>query len=328
MVAFSPRCFTESEARAHLLAPTADDDKYRRGVVGLRTGSPRFPGAAVLSVTSAWAGGAGMVRYVPTKPPHRREQTEFLSPSQAVLAARPETVFGAGRSDTWVVGSGTSPDERPRSEAELLHEILRQEDPVVLDAGALDMAHERLQRGHTQRAPLVLTPHWGEFEKLWNAADLPAWPSDSRVPELSTRATAALRLAHKYDAVFLLKGSHTVVASPDGDYTVVGPNSPFLATAGTGDVLAGLLGALLAAHVKHGGASSVESLAAVAATGALVHSRAAEIASGSVSADRSRVHPQPAEPRSIVALDVAHAIPRAVASLRGGASADAQIIPV
>lgn len=297
---FVPHRFRVHDAKQWIHTPTAGDDKYRRGVVGVRTGSNEYPGAAVLGVSAAWFAGAGMVRYQAIT--SGEDSAHGLpTPAAAVLAARPETVFGAGHSDAWVIGSGSG--ERTFTETQSLEHLLGEPAPVVLDAGGLDLAREA-------SAPLILTPHWGEFRKLWQQAGFSKWPSDED-PNLATRGTGALRLAHKYDAVILLKGSETVVASPTGELWVVGPNSPFLASAGTGDVLAGLLGSLLATAVKHRSSITSAEYAEIAATAALVHSRAAEIASGAQHTDGMGS----SAPHTITALQVAAAIPYALAGL-------------
>src|SRR5690606_3487616 len=124
--------------------PTAEDDKYSRGVVALRTGSSAYPGAAVLGVEAAWRTGAGFVRFVGEG-----------RAADAVIARRPETVaaldVGSTRVDAWVIGSGTNPVHRPWEEERALREILAGTAPVIVDAGALDLAR-------TASAPLVVTP--------------------------------------------------------------------------------------------------------------------------------------------------------------------------
>ena len=104
--------WTTADATAHLRRPTASDDKYSRGVVGVRTGSDRYPGAAVLGVEAAHRTGAGMVRYIG---PARAEDL--------VLARRPETVTGAGRVQAWLVGSGTDAAARILTETEALRAL-------------------------------------------------------------------------------------------------------------------------------------------------------------------------------------------------------------
>src|SRR5690606_24433947 len=144
------REWTRDDTIGFLRIPTAADDKYSRGVVALRTGSAAYPGAAVLGVEAAWRTGAGYVRY-------RGDAAD------AVLARRPETVVGSDigriRVGAWVVGSGADAAHRSEHEQTVLCRILAGDAPVVVDAGALDLA-----RGSA--APLVLTPHGGELGRL------------------------------------------------------------------------------------------------------------------------------------------------------------------
>ncbi|MDH5146669.1 NAD(P)H-hydrate dehydratase, partial [Microbacterium sp. RD12] len=111
------REWSRNDAAWFFRAPTVEDDKYSRGVVGVRTGSAAYPGAAVLGVEAAWRTGAGFVRYVGAP-----------SAVAAVLSRRPETVGGpdAGRTriGAWVIGSGTDPDDRSATEAQALREIV------------------------------------------------------------------------------------------------------------------------------------------------------------------------------------------------------------
>ncbi|ALJ21248.1 ADP-dependent NAD(P)H-hydrate dehydratase [Microbacterium sp. No. 7] len=264
--------WSRADAAAFLRVPTSRDDKYSRGVVGLRTGSERYPGAAVLGVEGAWRAGAGMVRYV--------------GPARdLVLARRPETVAVDGRVQAWVIGSGTDAAVRAPAETEALRALLAGEVPVVVDAGALDLAS-------AAAAPIVVTPHAGEHRLLRERLGLPVSPgvpggaarggtdraeSDGggadRVEVAQAeadRAEAALGTARALGATVLLKGATTVVASPDGRVRTVTAPTSWLATAGTGDVLAGVLGALVAA----GG-----DLPGAAATAAWIHGRAGAAAS-------------------------------------------------
>lgn len=154
-----------------LRAPGPRDDKYTRGVVGMRTGSTRFPGAAVLGVEAAWRAGAGMVRY------HGPDLPRGL-----VLQRRPETVVSDGRVEAWVIGSGTDATDRADDEREALLRLLGGSAPVVVDAGALDLVGEHA-------APLVLTPHAGELARLRAAHGL---PDDLDVAEVSERLGAVI----------------------------------------------------------------------------------------------------------------------------------------
>ncbi|MET0812969.1 MAG: ADP/ATP-dependent (S)-NAD(P)H-hydrate dehydratase [Microbacterium sp.] len=265
--------------------PVAGDDKYSRGVLGVRTGSVAYPGAAVLGVEAAWRTGLGMVRYLGTA-------------REAVLARRPETVAADGRVQAWLIGSGTDAASRSADETTALRGILSGDLPVAVDAGALDLAPEA-------RAPLVVTPHDREHDRLRAAMGLGAVQGD--------RAEAAVETARTLGNVVLLKGSVTIVADPGGRVILVDAATPWLATAGTGDVLGGVLGALLAA------AQAGADLAPLAASAAWLHGRAGSLAAAAHAPARSL-----AAPRSglaggpITALDVAEALPRAVAEVIAG----------
>ncbi|MFK0401554.1 NAD(P)H-hydrate dehydratase [Microbacterium sp. NPDC090225] len=271
------RGWSRSDTARLLRAPSADDDKYSRGVVALRTGSAAYPGAAVLGVEAAWRAGAGFVRFVG----ERRV-------SDAVLARRPETVTGSDigrtRVDAWVIGSGTDAAHRTADEEAALRALLTGSARVVVDAGALDLVDR-------PTAPVLLTPHAGEFSKLRARLRVTAPEGD--------RVASAGEVARALDVTVLLKGARTLIASPDGGVIAVAAGTGWLATAGTGDVLGGVLGALLAANP---GAPLEEA----AAAGAWLHGYAARIASGTANGEPG--HP-------IVASDVAQALPRAIADV-------------
>ncbi|MEU9441177.1 NAD(P)H-hydrate dehydratase [Streptomyces sp. NPDC048304] len=207
-----------------LPAPAAESDKYRRGVVGIAAGSARYPGAAVLAVSGALRGGAGAVRYVGPA-------------GDAVLARFPETLVSdrgpakAGRVQAWVVGPGAGDD------AGTVAEVLAANVPVLLDADGLRLAERDTVRG--RRAPTLMTPHAGEAAALLGV----------RREEVEEARLAAVReLASAYRATVLLKGSTTLIADAGGGAVRVNPTgTPWLATAGSGDVLSGLGGSLLAA---------------------------------------------------------------------------------
>ncbi|MGA5313755.1 NAD(P)H-hydrate dehydratase [Streptomyces pseudogriseolus] len=214
-----------------LPVPAAESDKYRRGVVGIAAGSARYPGAAVLAVAGALRGGAGAVRYVGPA-------------GGAVLARHPETLVSergparAGRVQAWVVGPGAGDD------AATVGEVLAADVPVLIDADGLRLAEVGAVRGRGARgAPTLMTPHAGEAAALLGV--------EREVVE-SGRLAAARELAGRYGAAVLLKGSTTVVAEAGGGGAVrVNPTgTPWLATAGSGDVLSGLGGSLLAAGLS------------------------------------------------------------------------------
>lgn len=270
------REWSRSDAARFFREPTAEDDKYSRGVVGVRSGSAAYPGAAVLGVEAAWRAGAGFVRYVGAP-----------SAVAAVLARRPETVGGsdAGRTriGAWVIGSGTDPEDRSEAEAEALREVVHGDAPVVIDAGALDLAP-------AARAPFVVTPHGREFARLRERVGIDTTGDD---------ATDVRRVSAAIDGVVLRKGALTLLAAPDGTLIAVEAGTGWLATAGTGDVLAGVVAAVIAANPD---TPLVESAAAAV----WLHGRAARLAAGATAG-------APGHP--IVALDVAEALPLAVADL-------------
>ncbi len=262
------REWTRADVTAVLRRPTASDDKYSRGVVGLRTGSDAFPGAAVLGVEAAWRTGIGMVRY--------------LGPRRAadlVLARRPETVTAEGRVQAWVIGSGTDAAARSATETAALRKVLGGDVPVVVDAGALDLAAGAA-------APVIVTPHAREHARLREALGL-----DPDGPGGVSGTAEAL------DAVVVRKGATTLVAAPGHDPISVEAPTSWLATAGTGDVLAGALGAAVAASHE----TDTTALQRVAASAVWLHGRAGELASAARGGG------------PITALDVAEHLPAAVA---------------
>ena len=236
--------------------PAPEAQKYLRGVVGIRAGSAQYPGAAILSVAGANSGLCGMVRYVGAAADRVRE-------------VHPEVV-GDGRVQAWVVGSGGGAGARDELDA-------AREDgvPLVIDADALQHV-----TGTTTDA--VLTPHAGE---------LAAMLGTDRGDIESRPLHFARQAAEKYRCTVLLKGRHTLIADPGGRTRVTTTGTPWLATAGAGDVLGGLIGSLLAAGLTPYDAASV---------GSWLHGAAATLA--------SRGGP-------LVASAVARAIPDAVRGL-------------
>jgi hydroxyethylthiazole kinase-like uncharacterized protein yjeF len=215
--------------------PTAH--KYTRGVVGVRAGSKQYPGAAVLCVAGASVGLAGMVRYIGDA-------------ADLVHASFPEVVVGPGQVQAWVVGSGGG-DEGTRA----LGEVVADGGPVVVDADGLTGVQGVLD------VPALLTPHAGELARMLDV---------DRAEVEADQLGHARHAARTFGSVVLLKGRHTLVAAPDGRVRVTTVGPPWLATAGAGDVLAGLCGALLAAGLDPFDAGSV---------GSWLHGSAAALAS-------------------------------------------------
>ena len=308
--------------------PSLADGKYSRGVVGLVTGSARYPGAAV-SARAAACANVGMVRY--------------LGPQRAqdmILAVLPEAVLGKGRVQSWVVGSGVpaegdvaSGDDMQRATIAALLDHYALEDgdgsrneraegmpPIVVDAGALDLlpCHVVPQ--------VVITPHAGELAALLNRLDADMADVVSRQWVEARPLRAALRAHELTGATVLLKGAVTIVVGADGDgntrIILSGRAPAWMATAGSGDVLAGVLGALLAQQddmLSDDPALVPE----VAAAAAYMHGLAGAMASGSEQRGWHRPHlyghagktPASAIGHPIVAGDVVAAVPRAFGEL-------------
>lgn len=228
----------QAEDVARLLpVPEPAAHKYTRGVVGVRAGSAQYTGAAVLCVAGASCGLVGMVRYAGAA-------------ELQVRAAHPEVVVGEGRVQAWVVGSGGGDDA-----AEALAAVVADGVPVVVDADALLAVDGPLG------VPALLTPHAGELARMLGT---------EREAVEAEQLRHAREAADRFGSVVLLKGRHTLVAAPDGRVRVTTVGPPWLATAGAGDVLAGLCGALLAAGLDPFDAGSA---------GSWLHGAAAALAS-------------------------------------------------
>jgi len=239
--------------------PHGESDKYSRGVLGLIAGSTQYPGAAVIATSGALGGPVGMVRYVGPEPVAR-----------AVLAAHPEVVVGEGRVQAWAVGCGLNEDALDR---DLFARVTQQQDvPVVVDAGAIGALDTALA------GRVLITPHAGELGAMLGV---------SRQEIEARRLFYARQAAEQHQVIVLLKGAATIVAAPDGTTYVNPMATPWLATAGSGDVLAGLSGALLAAGLDETDAGAVA---------AYLHAAAGTLASSS---------------GPITALSVAAALPAA-----------------
>jgi hydroxyethylthiazole kinase-like uncharacterized protein yjeF len=240
-----------SDAAAHVRVPEPGDDKYSRGVLGVITGSSQYPGAAVLGVEAALRTGVGMVRYVGPK-----------SVGRAVLTRRPEAVTSNGRVQAWLIGSGMDHATRSAATSARMSEALGQELPTVLDGGAFD-----LHSG--SRGPTVLTPHYRELARVLDVS------SDEIAAD---PGAAAAHAADTLGVTVLLKG-HTSYIAGAGVRLSTSTAPSWLATAGAGDALGGILGALVATH-SEAILADPTLLARIAATACVVHGLAAERASG------------------------------------------------
>ncbi|HEY7483301.1 MAG TPA: NAD(P)H-hydrate dehydratase [Streptosporangiaceae bacterium] len=277
-------------ADIRLPRPGIESDKYRRGVLGVLAGSEQYTGAAVLSTGGAVHGGAGMVRFVSVLPVVdlvRNRWPEIVT--TVIEPGDADAALAAGRVQAWVVGPGLGTDEKAEA---LVAAALATDLPVLVDADGLTVLARR--RDLLRRpAATVLTPHAGELARLLGAerADIEA-----------RRLEHVRRAAVELTATVLLKGSTTLIAEPDRPVRVNTNGSPWLATAGTGDVLSGLVGALLA-----GGLEPIDA----AAAGAYLHGLAARLAAAGRSADT-----EPADGEApIGASDVVAALPAAIRTL-------------
>ncbi len=288
----------EPDVAAMLPKPQPESDKYRRGVLGIVAGSDRYTGAAVLTVGGALRAGVGMVRFVSSARPADLVRARW---PEVLVSVQPDpgSVLDAGRVQAWVVGPGMDDDDAAR---EALAQVLSADVPVVVDAGGLTMlAQDRSPLGG-RTAPTVLTPHAGELTRLLGLE--PAARADVEARRLHYVRVAADELG----ATVLLKGSTTIVCTPAGPARVNPTGTSWLATAGSGDVLAGVVGSLLA-----GGLSPLDAASAAA----YLHGAAARLAA-SRGAGRAAGRDGGAGP--IVAGDVLDALSSAVA---GSAFSDA-----
>ena len=233
--AFPPGIVTMERYPVASVEPGPYDDKYSGGVVGIRAGSSKYPGAALLCVAGAVTATPSMVRYAG---PHAGD----------VVRAWPEVVVSAqveqaGRVQAWVVGPGAGLDEGAQHD---LAWILQQPVPVLLDADALTLL---AQNSHFRNLvqdrseTTVLTPHSGEFSRLWTAI--------FDVPEPDC-VSATQRLAARLGVIVLRKGRHSIVANGyNGETSIIDAGNSSAATPGSGDVLAGICGARMARHESH-----------------------------------------------------------------------------
>jgi len=278
------------DVAALLPRPGRESDKYRRGVLGIVAGSDRFTGAAALAVGGALRGGAGMVRLVSAERAAAVVRQHWPEAVITVAADTGDEVAAAGRVQAWLAGPGMGTDERARGR---LAAVLATGLPVLVDADGLTLVAREPELVAGRRAATLLTPHAGELARLLRG--------DPAVVT-ARRAEHARAAAAAFGCCVLLKGSTTVVAPADGGPLLVNPTGTgWLATAGTGDVLAGLAGALLAQGLE---------VAEAAAAAAYLHGIAARYAADGAG-------PLPAGEAPIGAGDVLSALPDAIRAVTG-----------
>ncbi|GAA0387036.1 bifunctional NAD(P)H-hydrate repair enzyme [Acrocarpospora corrugata] len=272
---------TDEDVADLLPTPEAESDKYRRGVIGIVAGSDRFTGAAVLSVGGAVRAGAGLVRFAGAEAAARQVRNSWPEAITTVLDG--PSVAEVGRVQAWVLGPGMGTG--PEAEA-LARAVLATDVPVLVDADGLTLlARDRSMLRRS--APTVLTPHAGELSRLLEV------PSD-RIE--AARLEHVRRAVDELGTVVLLKGSTTLIAEEGRPVRVNATGTPWLATGGTGDVLSGIAGTLLAAGLSGYDAASAA---------AHLHGLAAQAASTGKSGGHG----------PIAAMDVAQTLPQVIRSL-------------
>lgn len=240
-------------ARPMLATPGPGDHKYSRGKVAVLGGA--MPGAAMLAAEAAQRAGAGYVELL-------NPRTPAAAPHALVRrGGDPAGALADGRIGALVVGPGLGRDDRAE---ELLTAALASGRPLVIDADALVLlADGGLDRLRALDGDAVLTPHEGEFVRLFGEI------AGSRIDRARIAAARA-------GCVVLLKGADSVVAHPDGRAGIAPPAPGWLASAGTGDVLAGIIAAMRA-----GGRDPF----AAAQAGLWLHAEAARLAGPALIAD-------------------------------------------
>lgn len=269
---------SDGDVGARWPVPGPDDDKYSQGVVGIAAGSATYPGAAVLAAGAAALATSGMVRFAGSAADEvRRHWPEIVATGD---------ITDAGRTQAWAVGPGLGTGGQGLA---VLEEALGREVPLCLDADAITLLAQHAHlRDRIRGEPVVLTPHAGEFARI--AGEVGA-----------DRIGAARRAAADLGVTVLLKGNATVVAAPDGRVLVDPAADSWAATAGSGDVLTGMIGALLAAGLDPWWAAGCATL---------VHARAATAA--------AREHGLPPVPVPASAMQAA--IPVALRAVRAAAA--------
>ena len=249
------RVLDDADVAARWPVPGPTDDKYTQGVTGVAAGSATYPGAAVLATGAAVLATSGMVRFAGTAADGVRARWP------EVVAA--DDISAAGRTQSWAVGPGIGTDDGGRA---LLAAVLDRDVPVCIDADGVTLLgqHDDLRAAVAGR-PVVITPHDREFARVAGEVGV-------------DRVAAARRAAAALGVTVLLKGNATVVADPGGRALVHPSTTSWAATAGSGDVLTGIVGALLAAGLEPWWA---------AGCAAYLHARAAALAADGAPAPAS-----------------------------------------
>jgi len=259
--------WTSKDAKKCIAVPSDLDNKYSRGALGVITGSAQYPGAAVLTTSASAATGVGMIRFYPSS-----------GLDHLVLHSTPSVVVFPGNVSGWIVGSGIDSRKYSSWTTWLRYRHFKslkiQGVPTVLDAGAIHLAGKLEQ-------PTVITPHSGELARLLNSRGISVTTEAIEGNPKKWVVTAAKTLG----VTVLLKGSRTYIAN-ESVLIELPVATPWLATAGTGDVLTGILGSLVATNFIEI-LNNKNRLAELAATAALIHATAAKngSAGGPISAE-------------------------------------------
>jgi len=282
----------DEDVAAELPEPSANDYKYSRGVVGIAAGSTRYPGAAMMATAGARVGGAGMVHVL-----DRGDgvATTVIDHFWDVVTSS-DAPASSPRITAWGVGPGLG--DGPAATA-TLDAVLAAATTALVDAAGLRLldrpsARSALEWRRTAGLSTVLTPHEGEFAELGY---------ECGTGTLEDRLGAAQRAARELHVVVVLKGPGTVVASPGGTAFIDTRGGPELGTAGSGDVLSGLISSMLASRAARGPLGD-DDAARIAAAGVAIHGAAGTIAARGG--------------RPVTALDIIEALPGAIASFRRG----------
>ena len=248
-----------AKSKKCLVVPKSYDHKYSRGVLGVITGSAQYPGATVLSTKAAVATGIGMVRFYSSS-----------GLAHLVLHESPEVVVQPGAVTSWLAGSGIAEDRFDDYTTWLRHRwfkvIERQSVPTVLDAGALGLAGKLSQ-------PTLITPHAGELSRI-----LKRLGTNVSADEISDYPIEwASEVANQLDVTVLLKGSKSVVVNNEIQIQLPAATQ-WLATAGSGDVLGGIIGAIAASNEIEI-LNSDSRFAEIAASASFIHDQSARLAS-------------------------------------------------
>lgn len=274
-----------------LLPPRAlDAHKGDTGRLFILAGSREFSGAAALCVTGALRTGAGLVTLgLPASlhPPMVQKLTEAMfkvlpetKEGAVSLQGLPEIVSTCGKMDAVAIGPGLSQQAQTK---ELVRNLLPKiPKPLVLDADGLNAVADDLGVFRNLLLPIIITPHPGEMGRLIR---------QSAEDVQSDRERTATEFAKRYKVVVVLKGHATIVASYDGSVYVNDTGNPGMASGGCGDVLTGMIAALLGQRL---------SLFDAARLGVYLHGRAGDLAA----AEKGTV--------GLIASDLADRIPQAI----------------